>query len=185
MEDAPRTVHLAVVSEATVAQVIEDEYERVNVNACKELDVDVGLVVIVKRGKRYYRLKPESVDHLFEEIADQRRSLCRTLITDIFGLTSYQYAKVKKEFEAPAPSPLGSSGVFQKNDGPNDYLIFIKEPEDAPWYDDRRLQMVGTAAGLASGIVGAVAGYKYGKRARTYSESPVVSPVPTHKTNYY
>jgi hypothetical protein len=92
---------------------------------------------------------------------------------------------VKKEFEAPAPSPLGSSGVFQKNDGPNDYLIFIKEPEDAPWYDDRRLQMVGTAAGLASGIVGAVAGYKYGKRARTYSESPVVSPVPTHKTNYY
>jgi hypothetical protein len=184
MEDTPRTVHLAVVPEATVAQVIEDEYERVNVNACKELDVDVGLVVIVKRGKRYYKLKPESVDHLFEEIADQRRSLCRTLITDIFGLTSYQYAKVKKEFEAPAPSPLGSSGVFQKNDGTNDYLIFIKEPEDAPWYDDRRLQMVGTAAGLASGIVGAVAGYKYGKRAQKYSESPVVSPVSTHKAKY-
>jgi hypothetical protein len=82
----------------------------------------------------------------------------------MFGLTSYQYTKVKKEFEAPAPSTvLGSSGVFQKADGSDNYLIYIKEPDDAPWYDDQRLQMVGAATGLLGAMAGGLVGYGLNK----------------------
>jgi hypothetical protein len=110
------------------------------------------LTVLIKQDHpHWYTLRPDTIDDVLELAADGTRSLCSTLLLDLFGLSRAQYEKIVTDFV----DPKGSSGVWINKEG--HYAIVVHLPDRA-WYDDSRIRTVG---GLALGA-GVALGYKLG-----------------------
>jgi hypothetical protein len=143
-----------------------DGYQRAY-NVCGNAPHIDNLTVIVGRGATYFSLKSDSVDDLLDEVEMGGKSLCRTLVKQMYDLNEYQYLKIKHEFESTGnPSDkLATSGVFKKD---GDYVVFFKMPDQEAWYNDERVQKAsGTAAavsGLGLGTVGYFVGRHYGRK---------------------
>jgi len=145
-------------SEARTHRLLKG-YRRLGSNACKRTAHVERLTVLVKQDRHYwYTLRPDTIDDVLEMAEDGTRSLCSTLLLDLFGLSKTQYAKIVKEFV----DPKGSSGVWINKEG--HYAIVVHLPGDRAWYDDSRMRTVG---GLALGA-GVALGYKWGAPHQRY-----------------
>lgn len=109
----------------------------IRVNGCKALkdlrQVD-DLLVLVKRGERYFTLKGETVDDLLDESEESGESLCRVLLKDFFALSDSQYWRIRKEFTSAGPS-----GVFVNEQDKSKFGIFVEVPGQEAWYKDKRV----------------------------------------------
>jgi hypothetical protein len=114
------------------------------------------LSVWVSKDGKWYSLKDATVD----ELLDSERSVCRTLLPGILGLSEQQARDVVRRFWTEE----GLEGVY--TDGKGRYAMVVKLP-DSGW-DHHDTQLVGTAAAglLLSGLLG-FTGYKVGKNANS------------------
>ncbi len=111
------------------------------------------LSVWVSKDGKWYSLKDATID----ELLDSERSVCKTMLTGIFGLSEPQARDVVRRFW----TEQGLEGVY--TDGKGRYAMVVKLP-DSGW-DHHDTQLVGTAAAglLLSGLAGFV-GYQKGKK---------------------
>lgn len=110
-------------------------YTRVNgCKALKDLRQVDDLLVLVKRGERYFTLKGETVDDLLDESEESGESLCSVLLKDFFALSDSQYWRIRKEFTSAGPS-----GVFVNEQDKSKFAIFVEVPGQEAWYKDKRV----------------------------------------------
>ena len=118
-------------------------YKRLGPRACNRLGDIRDLVVLIKKDDRFwYTLQGETINDLLELADDDTRSLCSIIFLDLFGLTSWQYRKIKEDMSKFD----GESGVWMKDEG--EYAIVVRLPGTVQWYLDHRWWK-----GLATGAV--------------------------------
>jgi hypothetical protein len=128
------------------------------------------LSVWVSKDGKWYSLKDVTVEEILDQVGPQR-SVCTTLLTEIFGLSARQAKNATERFF----EPQGDEGVYA--DGKGNYAIVVKLP-DSGW-DRHDTQLVGTAAaGLLLSGLASFAGYHTGQRTG-YRKSQVYDAQPT------
>jgi hypothetical protein len=128
------------------------------------------LSVWVSKDGKWYSLKDVTVEEILDQVGPQR-SVCTTLLTEVFGLSARQAKNATERFF----EPQGDEGVYA--DGKDNYAIVVKLP-DSGW-DRHDTQLVGTAAaGLLLSGLASFAGYHTGQRTG-YRKSQVYDAQPT------
>ena len=144
-------------------------YKRITVaDACRQhIDQNHERLGIWVNQRGEWRRLSENEQKLQWSQYKARRSVCQSVVRELFGLSAVQYAKIRASFDNPGWKTW--AGIYERRDesfkGP-EFAIVVELPETSSALG------VGAAAGVTVGAVGALAAKLWYDRSKSVTVTP-------------